>query len=329
MSCDAPGDPKKFYFVFPADSEARGHLDINAVIKADGGQTPACLLYLNHLLGPERAAIMNANKVVRERHLTIVSMPNFQNTGFDTIVMRYTEAPNVSTFAQSMAKYANLGSVPGFVVLSGFGAGMIGYGGNELRKRSKGDSKALSAEASSAMVLAGLAALGIPIAVFMSALKVARDDRARLLESEARRMGTQFQQWQETALSAAVSSKPERPEKDRNQPRKKELVQAGDFKPLRKPEKDRKPKKELAQAGEFKARKKELLAQASAFRAKEFRRVRELSPESRVAGGADPRTDRTKKARSPKRERSPSRSGSERKLARAGKSESRKRDARR
>ena len=325
MACDAPGDPKKFYFVFPSDSEARGHLDINAAVKADGGATPACLLYLNHILGPERATIMNANRVVRDRHLTVVSMPNFQNTGFDTIVMRYTEAPNMGTLTQSLAKYANLGSVPGFVVLSGIGAGMLGFGGNELRKRKKGDPKALSSEASSAIVLGGLAALGIPVAVFVSALKVAREDRARLLESEARRMGTQFQQWQETALSAAVPSraesdrldKPEGPQKPKKQSRKPEqrLAQAGDFKtPRELRELPRKPDK-FPQAGEFRAR--------------EFRRVRELSPESRVAGGADPRTDRTKKARSPKREQSPSRSASERKLARAGKTESRKRDVRR
>jgi hypothetical protein len=283
VSCDLPGDPSLFYFVFPSDSESRGHLDINEAIRLDGGKTPLCQLYLNHILGPERSAIMMANKIIRDRHLTVILMPNFQNTGFDTVVMRYTETPAVSGFADIMSKYAHINNMPEFFVLSGIGVGLMGAGIYDLVKGRKEQDKGIT----SGVLLLGLGALGIPIAVFISALRVARTERARMLELETRHIGAQFQQWQEVALSAAVE-----------------------------------PPAEPTEPPTSVAGRKTRRAQRV-----EFNRVQAQSPEAAVAGGADPRSARTKKAHSPKREQSTSRSKWARKLVREGKMEPRPRGA--
>lgn len=291
VSCDLPGDPSLFYFVFPADSESRGHLDINEAVRLDAGRTPLCQLYLNHLLGPERAAIMMANKIIRDRHLTVVLMPNFQNTGFDTVVLRYTETPAVSGFAEIMSKYAHVGNMPEFIVLSGIGVGLMGAGIYNLAKKTDDDESRKRAITSGALML-GLGALGIPIGVFISALRVARTERARLLELETRRIGTQFQQWQEVALSAAVEP----------------------------------PREPVAAGRSRRLSPKRSGPRTRAIQRREFSKVKAQSREAAVVGGADPRSARTKKARSPKRERSTPRSPSARKLAREGKSGWRPRD---
>jgi hypothetical protein len=280
FSCADVGDTRHFYFVFPADSPTRGHLDINEAVRLDKGKTPVCLIYLTHMLGPDRAEVMMANPKIRDRHLTVVPMPNFQNTGFDTIVLRYTELPAVSGVEQTLANMFTSAGVPLLLTSAAVGGAVLSHNLQNFRKA--GDDKKSSIPNLLGGV-AGLAAIGIPVASFMSALKVARRDRDRLLELEARRMGTQFQQWQEIAMSQVMP--------------------------------------ELAPAAVKKSSKQDAVQEA------EFRRVMELSPEARVAGGADPKTARIKKGRWPKKEKSTSRSASRRKSARAGNSPRRSRGA--
>jgi hypothetical protein len=296
FSCADVGDSRHFYFVFPADSPTRGHLDINEAVRLDKGKTPVCLIYLTHMLGPERAEIMMANPKIRDRHLTVVPMPNFQNTGFDTIVLRYTELPAVSGSAKTLADMFTPAGVPLLLTSAAVGGGLLVHNTKKVldyREYEEGGgyeaSKPKFPFANSLGIYAGVAAIGVPIASFMSALKVARRDRDRLLELEARRMGTQFQQWQEIAMSQVL------PELAPNSPRK-----------------SKKSKKSRKDAQEQDA---------------EFRRVMEQSPEARVAGGADPRSARTKKAHWPKKEKSSSRSASRKKSAREENSPRRARGA--
>jgi hypothetical protein len=282
FDCANPGDLRHFYFVFPADSPSRGHLDINEAVRKDKGKTPVCLIYLRHMLGNERADVMMANPKIRDRHLTVVPMPNFQNTGFDTIVMRYTEIPSVSGIQQSLADLVTPAGVPLLLTSAAVGGGLISYNANKLKSAEHKTANAVG-------LLAGLAAIGIPIASFMSALKVTRNERDRLLELESRRMGTQFQQWQEIALSQTIP----------------EIA----------------PEMAAGRATPYRSRREEAIQTA------EFRRVMEQSPEARVAGGADPRTSRTEKARWLKKEKSTARLGSRRKSAREGNSARRSRGA--
>jgi hypothetical protein len=250
------------------------------------------------MLGNERAEVMMANPKIRDRHLTVVPMPNFQNTGFDTIVMRYTEIPSVSGIQQSLADLVTPAGVPLLLTSAAVGGGLINYNARALKRKlssahqkigyheanqfssdSDSDSEP-NTTANAVGLLAGLAAIGIPIASFMSALKVTRNERDRLLELESRRMGTQFQQWQEIALSQTIP----------------EIA----------------PEMAAGRTTPYRSRREDAIQTA------EFRRVMEQSPEARVAGGADPRTSRTEKARWLKREKSTARLGSRRKSAREG-----------
>jgi hypothetical protein len=319
--CAEVGDPKRFYFIFPAENDAGKELDINEAVRRDEGQTSVCMLYLTHMLGRERAEALMANKKLRDKHLVVFPMPNFQNKGLNTIVLRYSAIPALNNFQKYYATtlfgepleqmdvplnilQAIIGAF--FALGGGLGLGLKTKVINE-KKELVDPPTGVKAIFGSFLIL-GLVLLGIPIAKFMSALKAASNDRDRLRELEANRMGYLFQRWQEP---------PQLVEEPSNR-----AVAAGV---------DRRTSPKALRQSRHRShtspRKLRRQALERAYRAGEqdFKRLRAQSPEAVVAGGADPRTYRTERARLQKMEESSSRSRSGKKSARAGSSQSRRR----
>lgn len=314
--CDEVGDPTRFYFVFPAENDAGDFLDINEAVRRDGGKTSVCRLYLTHMIGPERANAMMADKKLRDKHLVILPVPNFQNKGLDTIVLRYSAIPALNRFQKSFSTtlfgepLQQLDVVQELLTLM-IGTVLAGLWGVNAISDGR---QFMSTKNGTMLLIVALVFIGIPVARFMSSFKAASNDRDRLRELEAKRMGYTFQRWQEAKSKQSSPSGSSAESSTRSSPssEKPRTSAAGVA---------RTPKTTRA------ARAAQRLAseRAYAIREREFRRLQAQSPEAIVAGGADPRTFRTERARLQKMERSSSRSASGKKSARAGRTRSRRR----
>lgn len=313
--CDEVGDPTRFYFAFPPENDAGDFLDINEAVRRDGGKTSVCRLYLTHMIGPERANAMMADKKLRDKHLVILPMPNFQNKGLDTIVLRYSAIPALNRFPKSFSTTIFGEPLQQLDVVQELFFLMIGtvlatFWG--IQATGVGVGKLLSTKNGTMLLIVALVLIGIPVARFMSSFKAASNDRDRLRELEAKRMGYTFQRWQEAKSKQSSPSGSSAESSTRSSSEKPRTSAAG---VARTPKTTRTARAAQRLASE----------RAYAIREREFRRLQAQSPEAIVAGGADPRTFRTERARLQKMERSSSRSASEKKSARAGRTRSRRR----
>lgn len=262
--CNEVGDPKNFYFIYPAESPTGAYLDINNAVKRDNGRTPVCMLYLTHMVGQERAVDMMTNKKLRERHLFVLKMPNYQGKGFDAVVLRYSDVPlavdPLSTiYAVSIALgFAESG------IFGLFGLYLLFYGcSNQV-----GDKKTCQA-ASALLLLLAFILLGNSTYLFTK-----RKERSRSREFESNLMEFKARTWQETESRNIEAS--ETPN----------TVAAGGY-VKRFEHKSRKSRKSLKS-------KKSRIAHMHRRNENEFRRLRSQSLEATVAGAAAPRTYRTR-----------------------------------
>lgn len=182
--CNEVGDPKNFYFIYPAESATNGYLDINDAVKRDRGRTPVCMLYLTHMLGQAGAVEMMTNQTLREQHLFIIKMSNYQGTGSDAVVLRYSDKPllNKSGEATSPNMRLFLG------IMATLGLGLLGTSFLMLELKSEHE------KTTTALMLIGAIALGIPLSVF------AKQEKSKMKEMKneldrSRALDAMFQKW--------------------------------------------------------------------------------------------------------------------------------------
>jgi len=268
--CNEVGNPKNFYFVYPAESATAGYLDINDAVKRDNGRTPVCMLYLTHMLGQERAVDMMANKKLREQHLVALKIPNYEGKGFDAVVLRYSDMPVMNELREP------LGTVGTIInALSPAVGGVSGTFAIEklVHCREEADEGICVENAAMALFVA-LAAIGIPIFNMVKEMKAHRNERERSRELESKLMGFKLRKWQETAESKAPESKIVET---------LATVAAGAGNPTRNHKSTRVDKSHRSHKARM-YRKNE----------QEFRRLQSQSLEATVAGAGAPRTYRTR-----------------------------------
>ena len=331
--CEEVGDPARFYFAFPADNDAGEFLDINEAVRRDGGKTSVCGIYLTHMLGRERADAMMADKKLRGKHLVILPVSNFQNKGLDAMVLRYSAIPALDIIPKALSTTmfgepfqaldvaeSVVSLMAGTTLATLWGLSSIGLGRKSGPTRER-----------TALLIFSLILIGVPIAKFTRMFKAASNNRDRLQELEAKRMGYTFQRWQEAKKKTKHSSQ------ELSASSAEPSAESSTRSSTRSSRASEKPRTSAAGArrtnrrkgspqGTLASRAAQRLASERAFaiREREFRRLQAQSPEAIVAGGADPRTFRTERARLQKKERSSSRSASVKKSARVESARSRR-----
>ena len=194
--CNEVGDPKNFYFIYPAESATGGYLDINDAVERDAGRTPVCVLYLTHMVGQDRAVEMMSNPKLREKHLFVFKMPNYQGKGFDAVVLRYSEVPLVS--GEPLNAIATIGltllaAVGGFLGLSGM---------NGLLFQCKDDDNVKNCKVGAKLILVMSAFfMYFPITRFLKEMKASRHKGERARELETNMMGFKARTWEESKQS--------------------------------------------------------------------------------------------------------------------------------
>lgn len=200
--CREVSDPDNFYFIYPAESRINGYLDINQAVKQDAGQTSVCMIYLTHMIGKARAVAMMVDKKALAEHLAVVKMQDFENKGFEVIVLRYSDLPVMKPTSEHLI------NVP-MVLLALFVLSftlttlfkMIGpsIGLNEVKAMFPEDQQWVVESFFDALI-----GIGIPSFVLMKLMKALRNERARAHELESQQMSLDFQKWEEPPVAQTV-----------------------------------------------------------------------------------------------------------------------------
>jgi len=166
--CNDVGDPNNFYFIYPAENPSGEYLDINDAVKHDHGQTPVCMLYLTHMVGQSRAAELIATKELRERHLFVLKMPNYEGKGSDAVILRYSPVPLFNKDGEAVSPMMKW-----FVGIMG----VLGVGSLAAAWNSR-----LSGKTKTVLLLFALIALNIPIGALVK-------QETRLMEKNTKFLG--------------------------------------------------------------------------------------------------------------------------------------------
>jgi len=194
--CNEVGNPKIFYFVYPAESATAGYLDINDAVKRDNGRTPVCMLYLTHMLGQERAVDMMTNKKLRERHLLVLKIPNYEGKGFDAVVLRYSDVPLMNNSVEPLSTLvaivvAFMFALSGFYGISGF------YVFSHCKKIESAEEKLRCHNLAKQRLLKGAIIFLFPAYIFFKQLKAHRNERNRSRELESNLMAFNVRKWKD------------------------------------------------------------------------------------------------------------------------------------
>jgi hypothetical protein len=185
--CKEVGDPKNFYFIYPAESNTNQYLDINEAVKQDAGQTSVCMIYLTHMIGKARAVAMIVDKKTLAKHLSVLKLRNFNNQGFDVVALKFSDFPIMNNTGSFLSKHSD-SLVIGSLAISIFLRSVL-----PEKNRSWADL---------------LLFLGVPIFAITSEImrKDIRNYSDRALELESKQLGFNVQKWQEQTRAP-----PERP----------------------------------------------------------------------------------------------------------------------
>lgn len=283
--CNEVGDPANFYFIYPAESKINGYLDINQAVKQDAGQTSVCMIYLTHMIGKARAVAMMVDKKALAEHLAVVKMQDFENKGFEVIVLRYSDLPIMKPTRDYLINVpmmilillASAFAIP--TLLNAIGP-YIGL--NKLDELSPKNAKVIR------RLLVTLIGIGIPSFFLIKLMNALRNERARAHELESQQMKLDLQKWEEPPAAAQNVEGPR-------------LVAAGQALDRSLSGSQRNPSHLRSRHKSGRSRRSPRRSQEKAL--KEFSRLRAQSQEAMVAGGADPRFYRKAREASPQKSR--------------------------
>jgi hypothetical protein len=188
--CQEVGNPKNFYFIYPAVSNTNGYLDINEAVKQDAGQTSVCMIYLTHMIGKARAVAMMVDKKTLSKHLSVLKLLNFDNQGFDVVALKFSDFPIMGDDTGSFLSKHSASFVLGSLAIALF----LGHKFQSTR-----------------WLTDLLFFVGVPFIAIKSTVdamqKEIRNYSDRALELESKQLGFSVHKWQEQAQA----SPPERP----------------------------------------------------------------------------------------------------------------------
>jgi hypothetical protein len=154
------------------------------------------------MIGKARAVAMIVDKKALAEHLAVVKMQDFENKGFEVIVLRYSDLPVMKPTSEHLI------NVP-IVLLSLFVTSftlialfkMIGpdIGFEQLKQMFSPDDQWVVES-----FFVALIGIGIPSFVLIKLMNALRNERARAHELESQQMSLDLQKWEEPPVAQTV-----------------------------------------------------------------------------------------------------------------------------